>query len=61
MLLNALKGGVLIVHTNNPITMKKIIILVCILLTTILWAEELPKIEYDKLQVGADETLEVMT
>ena len=41
--------------------MKNIIILICILLTSILWAEELPKIEYDKLQIGADKTLEVMT
>ncbi|MDP8267215.1 MAG: endonuclease/exonuclease/phosphatase family protein [Candidatus Tenebribacter davisii] len=41
--------------------MKKIIIIFALLLTISLWADELPKIEYDKLQVGAEETLEVMT
>jgi len=41
--------------------MKKIIITLCILLTAILWAEELPNIEYDKLTVGEEQTLEVMT
>ena len=41
--------------------MKKVIIALCILLTAILWAEELPKIEYDKLTIGEEQTLEVMT
>ena len=41
--------------------MKKIIIALCILLTAILWAEELPKIDYDKLTIGEEETLEIMT
>ncbi len=41
--------------------MKKIIIALFILLTAILWAEELPKIEYDKLTIGEEKTLEVMT
>ena len=41
--------------------MKKIIVAICILLTVSLWAEELPKIEYDKLTIGEEQTLEVMT
>ncbi|MDA3813857.1 MAG: endonuclease/exonuclease/phosphatase family protein [Candidatus Cloacimonetes bacterium] len=41
--------------------MKKIIVAICILLTISLWAEELPKIEYDKLTIGEEQTLEVMT
>lgn len=41
--------------------MKKIIIALCILLTAILWAEELPKIEYEKLKFGEEQTLEIMT
>ena len=41
--------------------MKKIIIALCILLTAVLWAEELPKIEYDKLTIGEEQTLEIMT
>jgi len=41
--------------------MKKIIIILCVAFTIMIWAEEQPKIEYDKLQVGADETLEIMT
>ncbi len=41
--------------------MKKIIIVLFILLTVILWAEELPKIDYDKLTIGEEQTLEVMT
>ena len=41
--------------------MKKIIIALCILFTVVLWAEELPKIEYDKLTIGEEQTLEVMS
>ena len=41
--------------------MKKIIIVLFILLTAILWSEELPKIEYDKLTIGEEQTLEVMS
>ena len=41
--------------------MKKFIIALFILLTVILWAEELPKIEYDKLTIGEEQTLEIMT
>ena len=41
--------------------MKKTIIALFILLTAILWAEELPKIEYDKLTIGEEQTLEIMT
>ena len=41
--------------------MKTIIITLCIVLTASLWAEELPKIEYDKLTIGEEQTLEVMT
>ncbi len=33
----------------------------CFLLSAFLWAEELPKIEYDKLTIGEEQTLEVMT
>jgi len=41
--------------------MKKIIVILCMAFVILIWAEELPKIEYDKLQVGTDQTLEVMT
>ena len=41
--------------------MKKIIIALCLLFTVVLWAEELPKIEYDKLTIGEEQTLEIMT
>jgi endonuclease/exonuclease/phosphatase family metal-dependent hydrolase len=41
--------------------MKKSIIVLCVIFTVILWAEELPKIEYDKLTIGEEQTLEIMT
>ena len=41
--------------------MKRIILTICLLLTAVLWAEELPKIEYDKLTIGEEQTLEIMT
>ncbi len=41
--------------------MKKILFVVCFLLVAFLCAEELPEIEYDKLLVGEEQTLEVMT
>jgi len=41
--------------------MKKNILAFCFLLFAFLWAEELPKIEYDKLTIGEEQTLEVMT
>ncbi|MEA2095882.1 MAG: endonuclease/exonuclease/phosphatase family protein, partial [Candidatus Cloacimonadota bacterium] len=41
--------------------MKKNIIVLFILLTAILWTEELPKIEYNKLTIGEEQTLEIMT
>ena len=41
--------------------MKKILYVVYFLLAAFVWAEELPEIEYDKLLVGDEQTLEVMT
>ena len=41
--------------------MKQIILILCIAFTVFLWAEELPKIDYDKLTVGEEQALEVMT
>ncbi|MCF7792816.1 MAG: endonuclease/exonuclease/phosphatase family protein [Candidatus Cloacimonetes bacterium] len=41
--------------------MRKIIFAFCFLLFAILESEELPEIEYDKLEVGEEQTLEVMT
>ena len=41
--------------------MKKNIIALFILLIAILWADELPKIEYDKLTIGEEQTLDIMT
>ena len=41
--------------------MKKILFVLCSLLYAFLWAEEPPKIEYDKLIVGEEQTLEIMT
>jgi len=41
--------------------MKKIVIALFILVTAFLWAEKLPKIDYEKLTIGEEQTLEVMT
>jgi len=41
--------------------MKKVIFAFCFVLFAFLWAEELPKIDYDKLTVGEEQTLEIMT
>ncbi len=41
--------------------MNKIIFAFCFMLFAFLWAEELPKIEYDKLAIGKEQTLEIMT
>jgi endonuclease/exonuclease/phosphatase family metal-dependent hydrolase len=41
--------------------MKKILFALCTLLFALLWSDELPKIEYDKLLVGEAHALEIMT
>ena len=41
--------------------MKRIILAFFIMLLSILWAEELPEIEYEKLVVGEEQSLEIMT
>lgn len=41
--------------------MKQIIAIIFILLYGLLWSEDLPKIEYEKLTVGEEHTLEIMT
>ena len=41
--------------------MKKYIFAFCFLFFGFLWAEELPKIEYDKLTIGEEQSLEIMT
>ena len=41
--------------------MKKIIFSFCLMFFVFLWAEELPKINYSKLAVGEEQTLEIMT
>jgi len=41
--------------------MKSTLIIIVIMLSSFLWSEELPKIEYDKLTVGEESKLEVMT
>ncbi len=41
--------------------MKKILFALCTLLFAVLWSEELPKIEYENLSVGEEQTLEIMT
>ncbi len=41
--------------------MRKIIFTFCILLSAFLWSQKLPEIEYDRLLVGEEQTLEVMT
>jgi len=41
--------------------MKKNLFVLLALLVAILWADELPEIEYDELKVGEEQTLEIMT
>ncbi|MCK5051025.1 MAG: endonuclease/exonuclease/phosphatase family protein [Candidatus Cloacimonetes bacterium] len=41
--------------------MRNIIFAFYFMLFAFLWAEELPKIEYDKLTIGEEQTLEIMT
>ncbi|MDO9576759.1 MAG: endonuclease/exonuclease/phosphatase family protein [Candidatus Cloacimonadales bacterium] len=41
--------------------MNKLLFALCTLLFAVLWSEELPKIEYEKLAVGEEQTLEIMT
>jgi len=41
--------------------MKKIIFSFCLMFFAFLWAEELPKIDYSKLAVGEEQTIEIMT
>ncbi len=41
--------------------MKKVLVVLCLLFTAILWSDELPKIQYENLKFGERETLEIMT